>query len=354
MTRQPIKPVILSCAGTALTDDEKKLIAAENPFGFILFSRSCKSPEQVQQLTAEFRALVERADAPVLIDQEGGRVARLREPTWREFPAAASYGTYTATHNDGPELTETSGRLMGAQCRALGITVNCAPMVDLPTLDAHAGVIGDRTFAKDAETITQLARAYAKGLMQAGVLPIMKHIPGHGRATADSHEELPVVKATRAELEASDFLPFKNLNLPLAMTAHVLYPALDAELPATLSPTIINDIIRGWIGFDGLLVADTLEMKALTGSLGSRCQRAISAGNDVVLYCPGDVAGNLEVLQAAPPMTEVALARWKRAQSYLPSNFAGFDQQDYEELQGKLSVEYNGATETVDSIVAHL
>lgn len=358
MSGKPIKPVILGCAGESFTAEERQLIADQNPFGFILFRRNCIDPDQVKKLTAEFRALVERADAPVLIDQEGGRVARLREPQWREFPAAASFGTYAATHNDGPEMAYTAGALMGAQCRELGITVNCAPMIDLPAADAHSGVIGNRAFADSAERIAQLANQYAKGLMQAGVLPVIKHIPGHGRATADSHEELPVVKASRAELEQSDFLLFKDLShLPLAMTAHILYPVLDADRPATQSPTIIRDIVRDYIGFGGLLIADTLEMKALSGSLADKCRVTLAAGCDVVLYCPGDSAGNREVLEAAPAMTDNALARWRRALTFLPPStaiYARFDQDSYQNLIDRVIGVSEEPAAQADSIVAHL
>lgn len=342
MTRPPIKPVILSCAGPRLTDEERALIARENPFGLIIFRRNIENPQQVQALTADFRTLVERGDAPVLIDQEGGRVTRFTAPNWHEFPAPARYGQLAEQNNpdiDALALTHSAGLLLGAECRFAGVTVDCAPMIDVPAVDAHAGVIGDRAFARDADRIIKLARAFADGLLEAGVLPVMKHIPGHGRATADSHLELPVVNADRATLEATDFAPFKALanTIPLAMTAHVLYPAVDPVYPATLSKTIITDIIRGHMGFDGFLMTDAIEMKALKDSLANLTRACLAAGNDAVLYCAGDMAGNSAVLAAAAPMTDRALARWARAVSMVPVKPAGFDPAAYDRLAAVLA-----------------
>ena len=353
MSSPPIKPVIIGVAGASLTAAEARLVAAQNPFGLILFRRNCSDVAQVQKLTSDFRALVQRGDAPVLIDEEGGRVARLREPNWREFPAAADYLRAANDPADAAQLAYTAGQLMGAQCLFAGISVDCAPMCDVSAPGNHGGVIGDRAFGDDAATVTRLARAYADGLLAAGVLPVMKHIPGHGRAAADSHEELPVVSASREDLSATDFVPFRELQLPLAMTAHVRYPALDADQPATLSKTIIGDVIRAELGFRGLLVSDAIEMKALRGTLPGLTRQALAAGCDALLYCAGDLEGNRAVLEAAPAMDAEALARWRRAQSFLPVNQAKWDEAAYLLLKSRIDA-VTKVENTGDSLVARL
>ncbi len=357
MDLPPIKPVVIGVAGTSLTDAEQELIAVQNPFGLILFRRNCVDPAQVQKLTSDFRALVQRGDAPVLIDEEGGRVARLRGPQWQEFPAVSDYMRAANDVEDAAQLAYTAGKLMGAQCLMAGINVNCAPMCDVAAPGNHTGVIGDRAFSDDAVAVTKMARAYADGLLAAGMLPIMKHIPGHGRAAADSHEELPTVTASREELAASDFIPFKELQLPIAMTAHVRYPALDKNQPATLSKAIIDDVIRGEMNFKGLLLSDAIEMKALSDSLPNLTRAALEAGCDAVLYCAGDLDGNQAVLETASAMSTESLARWRRAQSFLPlgpsANQAKWDDAAYILLKSRVE-SVTKAENTSDSLVARL
>lgn len=320
------KAAIVGIEGTALNTAERELFKLQTPFGFILFRRNCVSPDQMRMLVHELCEITGRADTPVLIDQEGGRVARLKAPVWVEFPAPRLYGhAYADDEQLGLRLAEAAGIMMGQQIRAVGCTVNCAPMLDVPTPDSHPGVIGNRVFSDEPAAIIALGRAYADGLRNAGVLPVIKHLPGHGRAVADSHEALPVVDASRQQLEQSDFATFKGLSdLPLAMTAHVLYPALDAENCATLSPRIINDVIRGALGFGGLLLADDLTMKALPGTYAEKTARALAAGCDAVLVnathdttVPNSLTITAEVLGAAAPVTAMAHARWAAAQAWL-------------------------------------
>lgn len=320
------KAAIVGIEGTALSLAERELFRHQSPYGFILFRRNCVSPDQVRMLVHELCEVTGRANTPVLIDQEGGRVARLKAPVWVEFPAPRTYGhLYEADEAAGLHAAYSAGVMMGQQIRAVGATVNCAPMLDVPTPESHAGVIGNRVFSNDPSTIIALGRAYADGLRKAGVLPVIKHLPGHGRAIVDSHESLPVVSASHQQLEQSDFATFKALaDLPLAMTAHVLYPALDNENCATLSATIIRDIIRGVLGFDGLLLADDLTMKALPGTYADKTKNALAAGCDAVLInathdapFPDSLKITAEVLEAAAPLTEKAAQRWAAADAWL-------------------------------------
>ena len=256
-----IRACILGCSGTTLSAEEAAFFADAKPWGFILFARNVDGPDQVRRLVADLRATVKRDDAPVLIDQEGGRVQRLGPPHWRRYPSGAAYGAA------GAQVARLGGRLIAHDLIELGITVDCAPVLDLPAPGAHA-VIGDRAFGERPTEVATLARAMADGLLSGGVLPIVKHIPGHGRALTDSHEALPRVHASKHDLESWDFQPFRLLSeLPAAMTAHVVYTAFDETNPATTSKSVIDQAIRGAIGFDGLLISDDLEMKALSGSL---------------------------------------------------------------------------------------
>src|SRR4051794_7494544 len=257
---------IAGCSGTELTPDEVAFFKEADPWGFILFRRNVGTPEQVRALCASLRDAVGRADAPILIDQEGGRVQRLGPPHWPKSPSGSVYGRL---HANDPlvqrEITRLGARLIAHDLRSVGITVDCLPVLDVPSPGAH-DVIGDRAYGKSPSQVAILGRAAAEGLMAGGVLPVMKHIPGHGRAGADSHLSLPAVDASREELERHDFAPFRMLtDLPLAITAHVVYTALDPERPATVSPGIIGGIIRGQIGCYGLLMTDDLSMKALSG-----------------------------------------------------------------------------------------
>lgn len=307
--------MVLGCGGTALTGEESAFFSQTDPLGFILFKRNIASPSQVRGLVDDLRAAVGRADAPVLIDQEGGRVARLGPPHWRRYPTAAAIG---ALHAHDPALGEAAarlvGRLIGHDLASLGITVDCAPVLDVLAPESHATAIGDRAFGADPTRVAALGRRFAEGLLSAGVLPVVKHVPGHGRAQADSHHDLPRVDAAPDALEAHDFAPFRALSdMPLAMTAHVLYEAIDPERAATVSPVVVERVIRGLIGFDGLLVSDDLSMAALAGSLVERAERALAAGCDVVLHCNGDMTEMEAVARATPRMSEAAVRRWHRA-----------------------------------------
>lgn len=281
---------ILGCAGTTLTAEEVAFFRDVKPWGFILFKRNIADPEQVRALTAALRATVGRDDAPILIDQEGGRVARLQPPHWRIYPPGRAYGELVA--NDpltAREITRLGSRLIAHDLRSIGINVDCVPVLDVPDPQGHE-IIGDRAYGDTPEQVATLGRAAAEGLLAGGVLPIIKHIPGHGRALSDSHLELPVVKAKLLELEIRDFAPFRVLSdMPMAMTAHVVYTAIDRNRPATTSKKVVRKIIRESIGFDGLLMSDDLSMKALSGDFKQRAKDSLSAGCDVVLHCNGDM-----------------------------------------------------------------
>ena len=322
--RRP-RAVIFGLAGAALTADERTLFAAADPLGFILFQRNCAAPDQVRALVNDLRAVVGRADAPVLIDQEGGRVQRLRPPLAPNYPAAVKFTPlFEADPEMGLETVRLAAQAIGSDLRALGITVDCLPVLDLALPETHS-VIGDRAYSADPETVIRMGRAAAEGLLAAGVLPVIKHIPGHGRARADSHLELPVVATPLEELSATDFVPFKGLaDMPLAMTAHVVYTALDPDNPATLSPRIIAEIIRGHMGFDGALMSDDVSMKALSGTFRDRTRAAIAAGCDLVLHCNGEFAEMAEVAAAVPPLGGDALRRCRAAEAAIavPAPFA--------------------------------
>ena len=294
---------ILGCAGTRLTRQEKDFFKAERPWGFILFKRNIETPDQVRRLTAELRETIERPDAPILIDQEGGRVARLQPPHWRRYPPARAYAEIC--HNDplaARELVRLGARLMAHDLSSIGVNVDCVPVLDVPAPDGHE-IIGDRAYSNDPDQVARLGRAAAEGLIAGGVLPVIKHIPGHGRAKADSHEELPVVDAALEELEARDFPPFRALSdMPMAMTAHVIYTSLDWRRPATQSKRVITQTIRHSLGFEGLLMSDDLSMKALKGSFEGRTRAALSAGCDVVLHCNGDMAEMKAVIAGCRPL----------------------------------------------------
>ena len=305
---------MFGCAGPVLDDYERAFFREVNPLGFILFRRNVTSPEQVRNLVCDLRAAVGRADAPVLVDQEGGRVARLRPPHWPEHPAARAIGELAARDLDeGREAAWLNGRLLAAALYDVGITIDCAPVCDVPVPQAH-DVIGDRAFAEDPALVSDLARACCDGLLAGGVLPVIKHIPGHGRAGADSHHDLPVVDTGREELDATDFVPFRHLaDQALGMVAHVVYLAIDAERPASTSPTVIADVVRGHLGFDGLLLSDDLSMGALQGSLSRRARDVLTAGCDVVLHCNGKIAEMREIADVTPALDGIAAVRWERA-----------------------------------------
>ena len=314
--------VIFGCAGTALGADERAFFRDADPLGFILFQRNCTDPGQVRALVAELRQSVGRGDAPVLIDQEGGRVARLRPPHWRKYPSGAqiaALGTAAAA------AARTAARLIADDLDTLGITVDCLPVLDLSIPGADA-VIGDRSYGADPARVAELGRAAAEGLLAGGVLPVIKHIPGHGRATVDSHFACPVVDLPRGELDVSDFAPFGSLrDMPWAMTAHVVYSAIDRVRPATLSPTAIGDVIRGAIGFEGVLVSDDLSMQALGGALAERARGALAAGCDLALHCNGKLAEMREVAGAVRPLDAAAARRVAAAEARRVAGRQGAD-----------------------------
>jgi beta-N-acetylhexosaminidase len=307
------KAAILGVAGTELSDRERRLLAKAPPVGFILFQRNCREPQQVCDLTQSLRRAVGRADAPILIDQEGGRVTRLKPPHWRPAPAAGRFARLAdARPEEAVAASRINARLVAAELHPLGITVDCLPVLDLIHAGTHS-VIGDRSFGGDVRYVTALGRATAEGLIAGGVLPVMKHMPGHGRATVDSHHELPTVDAALDELEASDFQPFRALNgLPIGMTAHVVFTAID-DRPATLSPIVIDRIIRGGIGFRGLLLTDDLGMQALPGGMGARAAAAVAAGCDIALHCSGEFDEMVDVLESVPDLSLAGRVRLDQA-----------------------------------------
>jgi len=305
---------ITGISGLELSADERAFIRAELPWGFILFKRNIETPAQVASLVRDLRDLVGNKDAPVLIDQEGGRVQRLGPPHWPVYPPGAVFG---ALYDIDPELgfkaARLSSRLIAADLIDLGITVDCLPLADVPVVGADA-VIGNRAYGTEPGKVAAIARAVTEGLEQGGVLPVLKHIPGHGRATADSHFRLPTVDTGRDELERNDFAAFQPLsNLPMAMTAHVVFSALDPVHPATTSATIIQQVIRGVIGFQGLLMSDDVSMNALAGSIAERTRAIVNAGCDMVLHCNGKLDEMRDVASETPELKGEALNRANRA-----------------------------------------
>lgn len=305
-----VSACILGCSGPVLTAPERVFFAETRPWGFILFARNVEAPDQLRALTASLRETVGRADAPILIDQEGGRVQRLGPPHWGRYPPGRAYGKLKgADPLVRREIARLGGRLLAHDLTAAGISVDCLPVLDVPAPDGHQ-VIGDRAYGDTPEDVACLGRAVAEGLLAGGVLPVVKHIPGHGRAQADSHLELPVVEASWEELDARDFGPFRALSdMPMAMTAHVVYTAIDRKNPATTSKKAIKKIIRESIGFDGLLMSDDLSMKALSGDFKQRAKDSLSAGCDVVLHCNGDMAEMKAVMSGVGRMGKEARRR---------------------------------------------
>lgn len=315
---------IFGCAGLSLTAEEKSFFRDCDPVGFILFARNVDTPDQIRRLTGEMRESVQRDDTPVLIDQEGGRVARLKPPHWRQPPPAELFGRiYAENAQAGIQAARLNAAVIGAELLDLGITVDCLPLIDLRFDGAH-DIIGDRAFSDDPDVVATLGRAAAEGLIEAGVLPVIKHIPGHGRAVVDTHEALPTVDTALDDLRATDFRPFKALSdMPIAMTAHIVYQAVDPLFPATTSPTLIEDIIRGEMGFDGLLLSDDLSMKALKGNLEDRARDAVGAGCDIALHCNGDMAEMRAVAAGTPALSDSGVDRLERALSHVSGGGIG-------------------------------
>ncbi len=306
-------PVIFGVAGPELAADEHALFAETRPFGFILFARNLESPAQIAGLVDALRDAA-GSGVPVLIDQEGGRVQRLGPPHAPTYPALAEFGRLAARNPAAAvKAAEIGHGLIGRDLAALGVDVDCAPVLDLAVKGADA-VIGDRAFAADPEVVARLGQAAIDGLGRAGVLPVVKHMPGHGRAGADSHRELPVVDAPAALLDATDFAPFRALRTaPIAMTAHVVYTACDPDHPLTVSRRGIEDTVRRRIGFEGLLLSDDIGMGALAGPVEDRAARALAAGCDVALHCNGVFSEMARIAHTVPPLTDRAAARWDAA-----------------------------------------
>ena len=307
------RALIIGVSGLHLTAQEQDFCQTIQPWGLILFRRNIEHPQQVTQLVEHFRTCVGRPDAPVLVDQEGGRVQRLTKPHWPVYPTGETYAKIAQKHPEkAKKAAYYGGFLIGIDLISVGITVDCLPVLDIPVAGAH-DVIGDRAYGHDVETVSVLGRAAADGLMEAGVIPIMKHVPGHGRAGVDSHYELPVVKTPLSELQ-NDFAPFRaNADLPMAMTAHVVYEAIDPHHPATTSPKVISEIIRGHIGFEGLLMGDDVSMQALKGPIEERARASLAAGCAVVLHCNGDFAEMQALGSVTPTLSGKALERTEKA-----------------------------------------
>lgn len=314
MSSGALRAFAAGCSSSRLTDSERAFFREARPCGLILFQRNCESPEQVRKLASDAADAVGGDAFMVLIDQEGGRVRRLRPPAWPPYPAARAFGKlYARDREYGLEAARLCARAWADDLRACGINLNAAPVLDIPVSGAHA-IIGDRAYGADADTVIALGRAVAEGFMDGGVIPVIKHIPGHGRARADSHEKLPVIDTALDDLERTDFRPFAALSgMPAAMTAHILLTELDAKRPVSISPVIISKVIRGSIGFDGLLMSDDLGMKALEGSLAGRAREVIAAGCDMALHCSGALAEMEEVAGVAPELAGMALERFAAA-----------------------------------------
>ncbi len=304
-----MRAFITGIAGSVLTDKERGFLREAQPWGVILFKRNVTDPAALRRLIDEVRATLGR-DAPALIDQEGGRVQRLGPPHWPNYPPGAAYGAlYDHNRDAGLAAARLGARLIAADLAALGIDVDCMPIADMLVAGANS-VIGDRAYGDEPGKVAAIAGAIAQGLAEGGVLPVVKHIPGHGRATADSHHGLPIVDADRDTLDATDFAAFRPLAaLPLAMTAHVVFTAFDPIAPATISATIVREVIRDSIGFKGLLMSDDISMGALSGSVGERTRATIAAGCDIVLHCNGEMPEMLEVAAEAPLLAGEAARR---------------------------------------------
>jgi beta-N-acetylhexosaminidase len=313
---------ITGLSGLTITANEHAFLREASPWGLIVFKRNISTPEQLSALTRDFRDTV-GWEAPVLVDQEGGRVARLGPPHWPVYPPGARYGQiYDRDPASGLAAARLAGHLIASDLKAVGIDTDCLPIADVP-VDGHDPIIGDRAYGTEPAKVAAIAAAVAAGLLAGGVLPVLKHLPGHGRATADSHLKLPVVTTPRPELEKTDFAAFQPLrNLPLGMTAHVVFSAIDKAQPATTSVTIVSEVIRGLIGFTGLLMSDDVSMGALSGTIAGRSHAALAAGCDVVLHCNGDLDEMMQVASAAPELSGAAA---HRADAALAERSAGED-----------------------------
>jgi len=317
MTTSPgLRAFISGCRGERLRPNERAFFREARPCGLILFKRNCRDPEQIRALVDSFRAAVDSSSAFVLIDQEGGRVQRLGLPKWRAYPPARAFATlYRKNPRKGLAAARACAELMGRELATLGIDVDCAPVLDVPVPGAH-DIIGDRAYGDTPSQVSVLGRAVAEGLLRAGVLPVIKHLPGHGRAQVDSHRALPRIDADLDSLRLTDFAPFAALReMPLGMTAHVLLATIDPQRPASVSPEVVSRIIRGEIGFDGLLMSDDIGMRALTGRAGRKAESVLRAGCDVVLHCSGNPREMEAVAAVTPVLSGNALARFLAARA---------------------------------------
>ncbi len=334
-----INAAIFGMEGPELKAGEAAFFRDCNPWGFILFSRNVETPEQVRKLCTDLRNTVGR-DALIFVDQEGGRVQRLRPPHWRKATYAFDFGElYRISPQDALRAVWLNFRLIADELRCVGITANCAPVLDLPIFEADP-IISDRAFSRDPAEMIDMAHACISGLTAGGVVPVIKHIPGHGRATVDSHKELPVISETLFELAQTDFLPFTALaDAPIAMTAHIVLKEIDASHPVTLSKTVIEDVIRGSIGYNGLLISDDLDMKALKGDLTDLTRGTLAAGCDIVLQCSGNMTSMVKVAQGLKPLGGKSLIRAHLAEN-LVENHEDFDRnaglKEYTKLMEKL------------------
>ncbi|KQM32880.1 beta-hexosaminidase [Rhizobium sp. Leaf68] len=314
------KAMILGCSGLTLTQEEIALYKAEQPWGFILFGRNIGDTQQITDLVASMREAVGRPEAPVLIDQEGGRVQRIRPPILRSYPNAQALGAiYLRDREQGLRAAWLMSRLHAFDLMRFGINVDCLPVLDVP-VEGASNVIGNRAYGFDPKMVSEMGQAAADGLKAGGMLPVMKHIPGHGRGMVDSHHELPVVDVPLDDLDAHDFVPFRALNKELmGMSAHLVFNAIDPKRPATTSRKVIDEIIRGRIGFDGLLMSDDSSMNALKGTLGERAANIVAGGCDIVLHCNGVMSEMLQVVKEVPPLTDQSLERAKAVEAGFPA-----------------------------------
>lgn len=314
------KAMILGCSGLTLTQEEIALYKAEQPWGFILFGRNIGDTQQITDLVASMREAVGRPDAPVLIDQEGGRVQRILPPILQSYPNAQALGAiYLRDREQGLRAAWLMSRLHAFDLMRFGINVDCLPVLDVP-VEGASNVIGNRAYGFDPKMVSEMGQAAADGLKAGGMLPVMKHIPGHGRGMVDSHHELPVVDVPLDDLDAHDFVPFRALNKELmGMSAHLVFNAIDPERPATTSRKVIEEIIRGRIGFDGLLMSDDSSMNALKGTLGERAANIVAGGCDIVLHCNGVMSEMLQVVKEVPPLTGRSLERAKAVEAGFPA-----------------------------------
>lgn len=312
------KAVIIGVSGTELTSEERNFFREHKPWGFILFARNCKDANQICDLNAAMRDAIGEPDAPVFIDQEGGRVQRLRPPLAPNYPPASELGAlYHRDREAGLQAARLMSRLHAIDLAKYGFSADCLPVLDVP-VEGASSVIGNRAYGFEPFTVTEMGRAAAEGLMEGGILPVIKHIPGHGRGFADSHHNLPVVDASLAELEAHDFVPFKALaDMPLAMTGHLVFTAIDPDNPATTSKIVIDRIIRDYIGFDGLLMSDDVSMNALSGDIATRTRAIFAGGCDMVLHCHGIMSEMQDVVENTPLLTGKALERAQAAMARL-------------------------------------